>query len=43
MQAKRKSGLAIAGRQLLYISAPIILLAVVAFAIAGLRAIGLIG
>jgi hypothetical protein len=42
MQAKRKSGLALAGRQLLYMSSPIALLAVAAVVIVALRAVGII-
>lgn len=42
-QKKRKSGLAIAGRQLFYVLSPLILLAIAAFFIEALRGIGIIG
>ena len=40
---KKKSGLALAGRQLSYFLSPIILLAIIAFFIKALRGIGIIG
>jgi len=42
MQKARKSGWAIAGRQLLYISSPIILMAIAAVIILFLRGVGII-
>lgn len=42
MKEKRKSGLAMAGRQMFYALSPIFLLAIAAFFIMALRAVGLI-